>query len=510
MSLGGLQAKGAVLIAGTSSDVGKSVIVAGICRWLHRQGVSVAPFKAQNMSLNAAVSADGGEIGRAQAAQAAACGVAAEVAMNPVLIKPTGDRQAQVVVLGQPRMDIDAAAYQDLTPTLQPIILEALAGLRRRFDVVVCEGAGGIAEINLRSRDLANLGLARAARLPVVLVGDIDRGGVFASLFGSLALLDPADQAVVRAVVINKFRGDPSLLAPGLDTFRWRTGRPVLGVLPWLAGIELDGEDSLALRDAGGPAVAGDRLGVAVVRLPRIANFTDLDPLAAEPGVDVSFTASPAAVAAADLVVLPGTKATVEDLAWLRCAGLAGALAARARRGDPLLGVCGGYQMLGGHLSDGVESHAGEVAGLGLLPVATAFEATKVLGRPCGTAPGFGGTAVCGYEIHHGRVCRHGGDPVFLDASGDAEGCQVGEVFGTSWHGVFESDGFRRAFLGRVASVRGRAWAPGSHPFAALREARLDALADLVAANVDQEALLGIIEGSGGDLPVVTTGLVGG
>jgi adenosylcobyric acid synthase len=512
----------AFLVAGTSSDAGKSVVVAGICRWLQRQGIRVAPFKAQNMSLNAAVTADGSEIGRAQAAQAAAAFVAPEAAMNPVLLKPTGEQGAQVVVMGRPLTQTSAAGYQDLKELLLPVVLDALDSLRSRFDVVVCEGAGGIAEINLRASDLANLGLARAASLPVVVVGDIDRGGVFASLFGSLALLNPQDQALVRAFLINKFRGDVTLLQPGIAELVRRTGgRGVLGVLPWIRGIDLDAEDSLALetpRTPTPPLPGGDRLLIAVVKLPRLSNFTDLDPLAAEPGVEVVFTDSAAELAAADLAVLPGTKATVADLGWLRSLGLDGVLRERAGRGRPVLGICGGYQMLGRCIDDGLESGAGSVEGLGLLPVETVFGTDKVLARPSGVAPAFGATAVDGYEIHHGRVRCHGGEPMFLDDLGAREGCRVGTVAGTSWHGVFESDGFRRAFCSWVAAVRDLGWIPGSLSFAAAREKRLDALGDLIAGNVDERALLGLIEGSrrtpsqvatGAELPAVVTGLSG-
>jgi len=311
-----------LLVCGTASDAGKSVVVAGICRWLVRQGVKVAPFKAQNMALNSAVTPDGAEIGRAQVAQAAAARVAPEAAMNPILLKPTGERTSQVVVMGQPLAEVDAGAYQRLKPRLRAVVLEALGGLRERFDVVVCEGAGSPAEINLRAGDLVNMGLARAAGLPVVVVGDIDRGGVFASLFGTLALLDAADQALVAGFLVNKFRGDEALLAPGLERLGAATGRPVLGVLPWRQGLWLDAEDSLALevpRDTPPPRGA-DPLLVAVVRLRWLSNFTDFDALAAEPGV-VRLTESPADVLGADLAVLPGTKATVEDLAWLRARG---------------------------------------------------------------------------------------------------------------------------------------------------------------------------------------------
>jgi adenosylcobyric acid synthase len=500
---------GGLLVAGTASDAGKSVVVAGLCRHLARRGVRVAPFKAQNMALNSAVTPDGAEIGRAQVVQAAAAGVTPEAAMNPVLLKPTGERRSQVVVLGHPLTDVDARSYRRLKAELRQVVLDSLDSLRRRFDVVVCEGAGSPAEINLRAGDLVNMGLARAARLPVVLVGDIDRGGVFASLFGTLALLDREDQALLAGFLVNKFRGDRAVLAPGLGQLERLTGRPVLGVLPWLRGLWLDVEDSLALeapRDEALPPVGRDPISVAVVRLRWISNFTDFDALAAEPGVAVRFTQSPADVLAADLAVLPGTKATVEDLAWLRERGLDRALATRAAERRPTLGICGGYQMLGKRILDEVESGAGEVEALDLLPVETVFQAGKVLGNPDGGAVAFGGVPVRGYVIHHGRVRRIGGEPL-LAGSGGEEGCRRGTVAGLSWHGVFEADEFRRAFLAWVAECRGLDWLPGDRPFAEVRRRRLDLLGDLIAEHADTGAIDRLIEaGPPPGLPFVPPG----
>ena len=497
--------KGALLVAGTHSDAGKSVVVAGICRWLARQGVRVAPFKAQNMALNSFVTREGAEIGRAQAAQAAAARTEPEAAMNPVLLKPTGERETQVIVRGRPWTTASARSYGSMKKDLLPTVLDSLADLRERFDVVVCEGAGSPAEINLRAYDLANMGLARAANLPVLLVGDIDRGGLFASLYGTLALLSPRDQALVGGFLVNKFRGDPAVLAPGLDALSALTGRPFLGTLPYARGFELDAEDSLALdrpRETV-PPLGRDVLRVAVARVPRISNFTDFDALAHEPGVSVSFTASAAEVLDADLAILPGTKATVADLAWLRSWGLDIAYTERARRGLPTLGICGGYQMLGARIVDGVESREREIEGLGLVPVETFFENDKLLGRPSGCAPAFGDARVSGYEIRHGRVRRTGGEPVFVSGGLD-EGCHLGATWGTSWHGVMESDAFRRAFLSRIAGERGLDWRPGQVSFAAAREARLDLLGDMVAENVDREALCGLVTAGAPDgLPIV-------
>lgn len=498
---------GALLVCGTHSDAGKSVVTAGLCRWLHRRGVRVAPFKAQNMSLNSVVTPGGAEIGRAQAVQAAAARARPEAAMNPVLLKPSGERHSQVIVMGRPYADADARSYQELKRGLREVVGDALADLRARYDVVICEGAGSPAEINLRLGDITNMGLARAAGLPVLVVGDIDRGGVFASLFGTLALLDREDQALVAGFVINKFRGDPSILAPGLEDLRARTGRPVLGVLPFVEDLWMDVEDSLALEAAVPEAPAStDTLDVAVLRLRWMSNFTDLDALRAEPGVRVRFTRSPADVERADLVVVPGTKATVADLRRLRATGLDAALTARARAGAPILGICGGYQLLGERIEDDVESRAGVVSGLGLLPLRTTFEAAKLVRERSGACEWLGGARTAtGYEIRHGRVARSAGEPLLRDDDGELDGCRSGWTLGTSWHGAFEDDGLRRALLRAVAEARGRTFVPGREPFAALRERRLDALGDLVERHIDGDAVLRLLDGGAPtDLPTLT------
>ena len=517
--------KGALLVCGTQSDAGKSVVTAGICRWLRRAGVSVAPFKAQNMALNSVVTRDGREIGRSQAVQAQAAGVEAEAAMNPILIKPSGERHSQVMVMGRPYADASARSYQQLKHELRPIVAEALADLRARFEVVVCEGAGSPAEVNLRDADLVNMGLARAAELPVLLVANIDRGGMFASLFGTLALLDPADQAHMAGFVVNRFRGDRSILDPGLAQLRELTGRPTLGVLPHVEDLWMDVEDSLALEAPRPEARASaDTLEVAVIRLRWMSNFTDVDALASEPGVRVRFTRSVADVERADLVVVPGTKATVEDLARLRGSGLADALRARAAAGDPILGICGGYQLLGERIVDDFESGAGEVEGLGVLPVSTRFDPDKLLRTRAGHCAWLA-AEVGGYEIRHGRVRadavdahagggdgdrdrqRHRtGESLFIADDGEREGCRLGAVLGTSWHGVLEHDGFRRALLEHVGRLRGRRFVAGTGSFAAAREARLDVLGDLVENHLDTGLLTALIEGGvPGDLPSIAT-----
>ena len=508
--------RGALLVAGTTSDAGKSALVAGICRWLSRRGVAVAPFKAQNMSNNSVVTVDGGEIGRAQAMQAHACGLAPSVAFNPVLLKPGSDRSAQVVVRGRVDGTVSARSYQERKAALLDVVTASLADLRARFDVVVCEGAGSPAEINLRANDIANMGLAQAADLPVVVVGDIDRGGVLAHLFGTVAVLGAEDQARIAGFVVNKFRGDPALLAPGLDQLQALTGRPTLGVVPWADGLWLDAEDSLSAVTDGvlgrpAPPCGAQWLRVAVVRFPRISNATDAEALACEPGVAVRYVTDPSRVEGADLVVLPGSKATVADLGWLRRTGLADAVVAHATAGRPVLGICGGYQMLGRRIADphGVEvcqENQQSAEGLGLLDLEIEFAASKVLADPAGSAWGH---PVHGYEIHHGRVVRSG-DPVLLDGPG--EGSDAGVVLGTHWHGLLENDGFRRALLARVAEQAGRTGfrAAPSTSFAAERAAQLDLLGDLVAQHLDTAAVRDVIgHGAPPNLPTVTAGLAG-
>ncbi|SCF07682.1 cobyric acid synthase [Micromonospora mirobrigensis] len=506
---------GGLLVAGTTSDAGKSVLTAGICRWLHRRGVKVAPFKAQNMSNNSAVvvgpDGRGGEIGRAQAMQAAACGVPPDLRFNPVLLKPGSDLASQVVLLGEAVDTVTAGNFRTLRPRLAETAYAALAELRAAYDVVICEGAGSPAEINLRAGDYVNMGLARHAGLPTVVVGDIDRGGVFASMFGTVALLDPADQALIAGFVINKFRGDVGLLRPGLDMLRQVTGRPTYGVLPWHLDLWLDAEDSLAYgRVLGRPAAphGSDWLDVAVVRLPRISNATDVEALATEPGVRVRLTVEPAELAAADVIVLPGSKSTVADLAWLRETGLADAVLAHAAAGRPLLGICGGFQMLGRVIHDDVESGRGSVPGLGLLPVEITFDRRKTVRRSAGVADG---EPVHGYEIHHGQVSAADPTlpPLLRYADGTGEGARLGAVHGTHWHGTFESDGFRRRFLTEAARTAGRTGfrvAP-DNSFAAARERTLDVLGDLVEEHLDTDALWRLIEsGPPAGLPFVPPG----
>jgi adenosylcobyric acid synthase len=493
---------GGLLVCGTTSDAGKSLVVTGLCRLLARNGVRVAPFKAQNMANNSFVTADGREIGRAQGVQALAAGIEPEVAMNPILLKPTADTASQVVVDGRPLGHLTAAEYHAHKPRLRATVRAALADLRSRFDVVIAEGAGSPTEINLRAHDLVNLSVARAAGLPAVVVGDIDRGGVFAALYGTVALLPDEDRALIRGFLVNKFRGDPTLLGDATQQLEAACGVPTLGVLPWLADVALDAEDSVALsgpgpRPQGDGRAAGDELRIAVVRFPRLANFTDLDALALEPGVVVRWADRPGDLAGADLVILPGTKATVADLGWLRARGLDGALRRRVADGGLVLGICGGYQMLGHTIDDEVESGDGRVDGLGLLDVTTAFAPEKLTRGRRGTAMG---QPVTGYEIHHGRVSRgtratgwlHLDDGWGREDEGAVDLADA-TVLGTTLHGLFESDAFRSVFLTEVGRRAGRTYVPAGVSFAAARRAQFDRLADAIEAHVDLDRLAALI-----------------
>ena len=484
---------GALLVAGTSSDAGKSVMVAGLCRLLARRGIRVAPFKAQNMSNNSVVTVEGGEIGRAQAIQARAAGLEPSVRFNPILLKPGSDRASQLVVRGQVADSVTAAAYVEHRDRLAGIVIDELSCLRDEFDAVICEGAGSPAEINLRATDLANMGLARAANLPVILVGDIDRGGLLAHLFGTVAVLEPDDQALIAGFIVNKFRGDPGLLEPGLRQLRAMTGRPTYGVLPYADELWLDAEDSLSVvahRVVGTPAPprGSDWLRVAAVRLPRISNSTDVEALACEPGVLVRWITDPADLADTDLIVLPGSKATVADLTWLRDRGLAAAIARHAGSGKPVLGICGGLQMLCGRIKDTVESGAGEVAGLGLLDADITFDQAKTLRR--------WQQPLTGYEIHHGRLsrCTEAG---WFDVNSEPQGIVRDAVFGTHWHGLLDNDDFRRAWLTGVADAAGRSGfvVADDTNVAARRDDQLDLIAGLLASHLDVGAVLGLLDG---------------
>ena len=501
-----------VMVQGTTSHAGKSFLAAALCRIFAQDGLRVAPFKAQNMSLNSFVTPDGGELGRAQAVQAQAARVAPTVEMNPILLKPEGERRSQVVVMGRPVRSASAREYYEMKRELWPVVTRALDALRTRNDVVVIEGAGSPAEINLKEHEIVNMRVARYADAPVLLVGDIDRGGVFASLLGTVHLLDPEERALVKAFVINKLRGDPSLLDPGLDLLRDRTGTPVAGVVPYFTDLRIPEEDSLGLESPAAAAPGGGRDGrggieVAVVRLPHIANFDDFDPLRREPGVRLRYVSRPDEFGDPDLVILPGSKTTVADLQWLRRQGLAAALAAARRRaGTPVIGICGGYQMLGRRILDphGVESPQGATPGLGLLPVTTVFAPTKethqvrahvAAGR--GLLAGSDGLDLTGYEIHMGRTSgeedrerappfrireRSGAPADSPDGALDREGLTLG----TYLHGLFHNHALRRRLLAFLAKKKGAALPTSAPPDP---DEEYDQLAERVRRHVDMDAV---------------------
>jgi adenosylcobyric acid synthase len=495
---------GALLVAGTTSDAGKSMVVAGLCRLLARKGIRVAPFKAQNMSNNSAVTTEGGEIGRAQAVQARAAGLAPSIRFNPVLLKPGSDRTSQLVLRGRVVDNVKAADYITHRDRLAAVVADELQSLRSEFDAVICEGAGSPAEINLRATDLANMGLARAANLPVILVGDIDRGGLLAHLYGTVAVLEPDDQRHISGFVVNKFRGDPGLLAPGLEQLRELTARPTYGVIPYTDGVWLDTEDSvsvLAHRVLGDPQPprGPEWLRVAAIRLPRISNSTDVEALACEPGVVVRWVTDAADLADADVVVIPGSKATVPDLAWLRERGLADGITGHAGQGKPVLGICGGFQMLCGRIDDPVESKAGLVEGLALLDADIAFAPEKTLRHR--------ETPLHGYEIHHGQVVRSGEDDWL--GSGIPLGIRRGNVYGTHWHGLLDNDELRRRWLVDAAAAVGRSGfvVADDIDVAGRRDAQLDLMADLLTAHLDIDAVVGLLEHGPPKRPTLTTAL---
>lgn len=464
----------ALMVQGTASSVGKSLVVTALCRFFHREGIRVAPFKAQNMALNSAVTIDGLEIGRAQAVQAEAAGLAPTVDMNPILIKPEGDSRAQLVVMGKPAGSFTASEYHAHRPRLQGVIADCLDRLRRSYDLVVIEGAGSPAEINLKPRDIVNMHVARLADAPVLLVGDIDRGGVFAAFVGTLELLDPDERERVAAFVVNKFRGDLTLLQPGLDWLTARTGKPVLGVLPYVPRLRIADEDSVSLDERTTRRRPGrDQLDIAVVRVPRISNYDDVEALEHSPGVVVRFAESPAELRGADLVILPGSKNTAADLAWLRASGIAAVIEERARAGEPVLGICGGCQMLGERIDDpdGIESAEPHVAGLGLLPLATRFARDKLTAQVVArlASDSFLGNeqvTVRGYEIHMGVVeqthactspfelIARNGAPVHV---ADGAIAASGAVVGTMLHGIFETEALRASMLRCLRERRGLA-----------------------------------------------------
>ncbi len=497
-----------LMIQGTASSAGKSLLVAALCRIFRQDGVRVAPFKAQNMALNSFVTREGHEMGRAQVVQAQAAGLEPHVDMNPILLKPEQDARSQVVVMGKPWTTLAAGEYYRRKGELWSVVTAALDRLRERYDLVVIEGAGSPAEINLRESDIVNMAVARYARAPVLLVGDIDRGGVFASLVGTMVLLEKGEWQLIKGFIINKFRGDVALLQDGLTMLEERTGVPVLGVVPFVRDLQIAEEDSVALDRVSRTGDRGhrirDKVDIAVVRLPHISNFDDFDALALEEGVQVRFVDGPGRLGHPQAVILPGTKSTITDLLWLRRVGLARAICELAENGIPVVGICGGYQMLGRTISDpsGVESAEGQVEGLGLLPVDTVFEAVKATYQARArieTGRGFfaeiEGQEVEGYEIHMGH--SRGGEPAFrLLARGsqlvDAPDGAVdkrGRVFGTYLHGLFDNPNLRRAWL------RSLGWdaAFSGLSMAEVREREYDRLAQQVRESLDMERVYRIV-----------------
>ena len=488
---------GTLMVQGTTSDAGKSVLVAGLGRVLRRRGIAVAPFKPQNMALNSAVTAQGGEIGRAQALQAAACGLQPHTDFNPVLLKPSSDRGAQVIVNGRAEEELDARAYHDYKPVAREAVLAAHGRLAAQYAAVLVEGAGSPAEINLRAGDIANMGFAEAVDCPVILVADIDRGGVFAHLVGTLALLAESERARVAGFVINRFRGDPALLQSGLDWLEAETGKPVLGVLPYLSGLQLDAEDAL-LREAAPASDAwasgeGEALRVVVPALPRISNHTDFDPLRLHPGVSLRFAGPGESLQPADLVLLPGSKAVRDDLAWLREQGFERELMRHLRYGGRVLGICGGYQMLGRavHDPEGVEGTPGSSVGLGLLDVETTLRPAKQLRQVTGEGVMERAAPVRGYEIHAGHTA--GADcerPVLQLAAGpDGARSMDDAVAGTYVHGVFDEP----AAAGALLAWAGLEADGAAVDLDALRETSLERLADALEEHMDIDRLLDLL-----------------
>ncbi|SEP85199.1 adenosylcobyric acid synthase (glutamine-hydrolysing) [Devosia sp. YR412] len=478
-----------LMFMGTGSDVGKSLLVAGLCRALSSRGLRVAPFKPQNMSNNAAVTVDGGEIGRAQALQARASRREPVTAMNPVLLKPEQETGSQVVVRGQRRASMSARDYWRERGKLMPEVLQAFSELCADVDVVLVEGAGSASEVNLRANDLANFGFAQAANVPVVLVGDIQRGGVIASVVGTFAVIDPADAGWIKATLINKFQGDPALFSAGIEFIRERTGVPCLGPVPWFADAgKLPAEDSLGLSNT--PLRVNRLLTLAVTQLPRIANFDDLDPLRAEPNVNVVMVQPGEPIPRhADWIILPGSKSTRSDLAALRANGWDLDIAAHHRAGGRVLGICGGYQMLGRSISDpdGIEGTAGTSEGLGLLDIETVLTPVKQL-RVEQATHAASGEAVAGYHMHMGETTGRDRDRSFalVDGAGEGAVSADGRVMGTYLHGLFAGDAFRRAFLGNLASP--------DLAYEASVEQTLDDLAAHLEEHLDIDALLALAE----------------
>ena len=494
-----------IMVQGTCSNAGKSLLCAALCRIFKQDGYRVAPFKSQNMALNSFITADGREMGRAQVVQAEAAGLAPDVRMNPVLLKPTSDVGSQVIVMGEARGNRTAREYWGDKRALIPVVRQAYDSLAAEYDIIVIEGAGSPAEINLKQDDIVNMGLAKLVDAPVLLVGDIDRGGVFASLYGTVKLLEEDEQARIRGLIINKFRGDVEILRPGLAQLEELTGKPVVGVVPY-GRFDIDDEDSLSERldSTGGVS----QIRIAVVRLPRLSNFTDFSALSRVPGVGVSYADKPAQLEGADLIILPGTKSTLGDLKWLRGSGMEAQILKQHAAGTPVFGVCGGYQIMGQSVSDpeGAEG-GGSLRGMGLLPTDTVFRPEKTTVQSSGALDTLGGVLaplsgmpVTGYEIHMGETTRAAdAQPLIrLSRAGQppiADGCQAGNAYGTYLHGVFDAPGVAQALAQALAVRKGVMLADTAYDTEQYKEEQYGRLADTVRQSLDMQLIYRIMEG---------------
>ena len=489
-----------IMIQGTMSGAGKSLLCAGLCRIFRQDGLRTAPFKSQNMALQSFITGEGLEIGRAQAVQAEAAGVEPSYAMNPILLKPTSDKGSQVIVNGEVYGDYSATEYYRIKHRLWPAVRGAFESLSSQYDLIVVEGAGSPAEINLKADDFVNMGLAKRLDIPVLLAGDIDRGGVFAQLYGTLALLEADERPLVRGTIVNKFRGDLNILRPGLKMLEELTGIPVAGVVPFTK-LDIDDEDSLSdrLTHHAGPAL----IDIAVLRLPRLSNFSDFTALAAVDGVGVRYVERPSELGSPDLVIIPGTKNTIGDMKWLRECGLEAAVKKLASRGVPVIGICGGYQILGREIVDeeGVEG-GGTIAGMGLLPIVTRFVPEKRRTRTAARAVQTGGlfssltgASLEGYEIHCGVSVRdEGGFPLIRLEDGTEDGAQCGSVYGCYLHGFFDHEEARTAVLNALAERKGVTLGSPAFDWRAYKEQQYDLLADTLRASLDMDLIRRIID----------------
>lgn len=493
-----------IMIQGTSSSVGKSVITAAFCRIFLQDGYKVCPFKAQNMALNSFVTKEGGEMGRAQVVQAQACGIEPHVDMNPILIKPTGDSMAQVIVQGKPVGNMSAVKYHSYKAKALSKVVDSFGRLKRQYELMVIEGAGSPAEVNLKKEDIVNMKMAEIAKAPVILVGDIDKGGVFASLVGTLELLNKKERSRIKGFIINKFRGDKRLLKSGLSFLEKKTGKTVLGVIPYSKEIVIPEEDSVALENrrtsAGAGITQGKKINIAVIKLPYISNFTDFDALENEADVKLRYVSDINGLNCADIIIIPGTKNTIKDLIWLKENGFADKILSTMNNepSTTLIGICGGYQMLGKYIYDSgaIESTRKEIKGLGLLPVVTTFESEKKLSQT-EAVDIRNGTELKGYEIHHGRTVTLGKCRPMLriEKGSRIDGLQsdTGNVWGTYLHGIFDNDIFRRQFLNRIRVKKGLRLFPARTSAFSI-DSKLDNLANLVRQNIDMKLLYRILD----------------